>query len=93
MRWILKIIIFPISIALSVLTAFLSFLLSIGTFLMYLVMLLCVFIALSSLILGEVGIGILGLIIGFLFSPYGLPALGATVIAFIKFINDKIKAV
>ena len=34
-----------------------------------------------------------GLVIGFLFSPYGLPMIGATVIAFIELINDKIKAV
>ena len=93
MRWIVKIILFPISIVLSILTAFLTFLLGVGTFLMYLVMLFCIFGAIASFILGEVGTGISGLIIGFLFSPYGLPALGATVIAFIKFINDKIKAV
>ena len=33
-----------------------------------------------------------GLVIGFLFSPYGLPMIGATVIAFIELINEKIKA-
>ena len=32
-----------------------------------------------------------GLVIGFLFSPYGLPMIGATVIAFIELINEKIK--
>ncbi|WP_375712745.1 CD1845 family protein [Peptoniphilus duerdenii] len=48
---------------------------------------------LSSFIQGEVGIGIFGLVIGFLFSPYGLPIVGVNVIAFIELINDKIKAV
>ena len=33
-----------------------------------------------------------GLVIGFLFSPYGLPMIGATVMAFIELINEKIKA-
>lgn len=33
-----------------------------------------------------------GLVIGFLFSPYGLPMIGATVIAFIELLNEKIKA-
>ena len=33
-----------------------------------------------------------GLVIGFLFSPYGLPMIGATVIAFIELINEKIKS-
>ncbi|WP_452449049.1 CD1845 family protein [Parvimonas sp. G1641] len=33
------------------------------------------------------------MVIGFLISPYGLPMIGATVIAFIELINEKIKAV
>ncbi|MFO3666792.1 CD1845 family protein [Anaerococcus kampingiae] len=60
---------------------------------LYIIMVLCLFWALSSFIQGEVGIGIFGLVIGFLFSPYGLPIVGVTVIAFIELINDKIKAV
>lgn len=56
-------------------------------------MVFCLFWVLSSFIQGEVGIGIFGLVIGFLFSPYGLPIVGVTVIAFIELINDKIKAV
>ena len=93
MRWILKIILFPISLVLSILTAFLTFLLGIGTALLYIVMVFCIFGAIASLIRGEIGIGISGLVIGFLFSPYGLPMIGATVIAFIELRNDKIKAV
>ena len=89
MRWIL----FPISLVLSILTAFLTFLLGIGTALLYIVMVFCIFGAIASLIRGEIGIGISGLVIGFLFRPYGLPMIGATVIAFIELINDKIKAV
>ena len=89
MRWIL----FPISLVLSILTAFLTFLLGIGTALLYIVMVFCIFGTIASLIRGEIGIGISGLVIGFLFSPYGLPMIGATVIAFIELINDKIKAV
>lgn len=37
--------------------------------------------------------GISGLVIGFQFSPYGLLMIGATVIAFIELINEKIRAV
>lgn len=92
MRWILKIILFPISLVLGVLTAFLKFLLGIGTALLYIVMLFCIFGAIASFIQGEVRTGISGLIIGFLFSPYGLPMIGATVIAFIEVINDRIRA-
>ena len=41
----------------------------------------------------EVTIGIEALIIGFLVSPYGIPMLGATVIAFLKGINEAIKSI
>ena len=92
-RWIIKIILFPISLLLSIITAFLTFLLGIGTSLLYIVMVFCIFGALASFIQGEVGIGISGLVIGFLFSPYGLPMIGATGIAFIELINEKIKEV
>ena len=93
MRWILKIILFPISLVLSIMIAFLTFLLGIGTALLYIVMMFCIFGALASIIQGEVGIGISSLVIGFLFSLYVLPMIGATVISFIELINDKIKAV
>ena len=52
MRWILKIILFPISLVLSILIAFLTFLLGIGTALLYIVMVFCVFGALASFIQG-----------------------------------------
>ena len=42
MRWILKIILFPISLVLSILTTFLTFLLGIGTALLYIVMMFCI---------------------------------------------------
>lgn len=48
MRLILKIILFPISLILSILTAFLTFLLGIGTALLHILMTLCVFVALGS---------------------------------------------
>ena len=93
MLWILKIILFPISLDLGVLTAFLKFLLGIGTALLYIIVLFCIFGAIASFVQGEVGTGISGLIIGFLFSPYGLPMIGAIVIAFIEVINDRIRVV
>ena len=61
--------------------------------LLYIVMVFCIFGALASFVQGEIGIGISGLVIGFLFSPHGLSMIGATGIAFIELINDRIKAV
>jgi len=52
MRWILKIILFPISLVLSIMIAFLTFLLGIGTALLYIVMVFCIFGALASFIQG-----------------------------------------
>ena len=78
---------------LSILTAFLTFLLGIGTALIYLLMMFCIFGAIAFFVQKEVTIGIEALILGFVFSPYGLPMVGATVIAFIELINEKIRAV
>lgn len=93
MRWIIKIILFPISLVLSILTAFLTFLLGIGTALLYLLMMFCIFGAIASFLQKEVTIGIEALIIGFLVSPYGIPMVGATVIAFLESINEKIRSI
>ncbi|OCM78605.1 MULTISPECIES: CD1845 family protein [Streptococcus] len=93
MRWIIKIILFPISLALSILTAFLTFLLGIGTALLYLLMMFCIFGAIASFLQKEVTIGIEALILGFLLSPYGIPMVGAVVIAFLEGINRKIRSV
>ena len=83
MRWILKIILFPISLVLSILTAFLTFLLGIGTTILYLLMLMCIVAAIGSFIQKDVSLGIEALVLSFLLSPYGIPMVGATVIAFI----------
>lgn len=93
MRWMIKIVLFPISFLLSILTAFLTFLLGIGTELLYLLMMFCIFGAIASFLQKEVTIGIEALIIGFLVSPYGVPMIGATVIAFFQGINEEIKSI
>lgn len=83
----------PIGLLLSVLTAFLTFLLSIGTALLYLLKIFCILGAIASFLQKEVTIGIEALIIVFLVSPYGIPMVGAAVIAFLQGINEKIKSV
>ena len=93
MRWILKIFLFPISLLLSILTAVLSFLLGIGTVILYLLMMFCIFGAIASFLQKEVTIGIEALIIGFLLSSYGIPMVGASIIALLQGINEKIMSV
>jgi hypothetical protein len=93
MRWIIKIILFPISLLLSILTAFLTFILGIGTTILYFLMLMCIVATIGSFMQKDISLGIEALVLGFLLSPYGIPMIGATVIAFIELINEKIKAV
>ena len=93
MRWIIKIILFPISLLLSILTAFLTFILGIGTTILYFLMLMCIVAAIGSFMQKDISLGIEALIIGFLFSPYGIPMVGATVIAFLQGINEVIKSI
>ena len=90
MRWVLKIILSPISLALSILTAFLTFLLAIGPTILYLLMLMCIVVGVVSLFQKDFSIGIEALILGFLLSPYGIPMVGAAVIAFLQGINKVI---
>ena len=93
MRWVLKIILSRISLALSILTAFLTFLLAIGPTILYLLMLMCVVVGVVSLFQKDFSIGIEALILGLLLSPYGISMVGAVVIAFLQGINEAIKSV
>ena len=88
----IKIVLFPISLLLSILTAFLTFILGIGTTILYFLMLMCIVAAIGSFMQKDVSLGIEALIIGFLVSPYGIPMVGATVIAFLQGINEAIKS-
>lgn len=92
MRWIIKIVLFPISLLLSILTAFLTFLLGIGTTILYFLMLMCIVAAIGSFMQKDILLGIEALFLGFLFSPYGIPMVGAAVIAFLQGINDRIRS-
>ena len=93
MRWIIKIILFPISLSLSILTAFLTFLLSIGTAILYLLMLMCIVAAIGAFFQKNFAMGIESLVIGFLLSPYGIPMIGAVIIGFLQGINEAIKSI
>ena len=92
-RWIIKIILFPISLLLSILTAFLTFLLGIGTTILYFLMLMCIVAAIGSFIQKDISLGIEALVLGFLLSPYGIPMVGVAVIAFLQGINEAIKSI
>ena len=93
LRWIIKILLFPISLLLSILIAFMTFLLSIGTVLLYFLMILCVVGAMASFIQNKTLLGIEALFLGFLFSPYGISMVVEAVIAFLHVVNKGIKSI
>ncbi len=93
MRYIIKVIVFPINILLSILVAILNFLLGIGTVILNLISLLCIFGSIATFLQKEVIIGIEGLVIAFLLSEYGLSMLGAKLIAYLTLIQLKLKSV
>ena len=82
MRWIIKIILFPISLLLSILTAFMTFILGIGTTILYFLMLMCIVAAIGSFMQKDVSLGIEALVLGFLLSPYGIPMIGAAAVSY-----------
>jgi len=67
-----------------------TFLLSIGTVLLYFFKILCVVGAIALFIQNKILMGIEALILGFLLSPYGIPMVGVAVIAFLQGINEAI---
>ncbi len=88
MRIILKILLLPIRMVLGIITLFLQFILGLGTAILNIFSVLFFVVAIWSFIKGQVPIGIEGLVLSFLFSPYGIPMIGAVVIGFIAGINE-----
>ena len=65
-RWVLKIILFPISLTLSILTAFLTFCFGIGTtIILYFLMSMCTVAAIGSFMQKDISLGIKALVLGF----------------------------
>ena len=56
-------------------------------------MLMCIVGAFASFIQNKVVLGIEALFLGFLFSSYGIPMLGASIIAFLHVVNKGIKSI
>lgn len=54
---------------------------------------MCVVVGVVSLFQKNFSIGIEALIVGFLLSPYGIPMVGAAVIAFLQGLNEAIKSI
>ncbi|WP_409968029.1 CD1845 family protein [Bengtsoniella intestinalis] len=93
MKCLLKIVLFPITFALSLVLSIAKFLLIFGGGLLGLVASLGFLVGLFLLITHEVTGGVLFLVLSYLISPYGLPLLGAWIIAQVEGFNDWLRAV
>ena len=94
MRILLKILLFPITLALSIIVLVCEFLCVFSTMLLSILAFLMFVLALAIMILlGEVGEGLKALLAAYLISPYGVPMLAAWLIGAVGGINDRLKAI
>lgn len=93
MKLLLRIILFPIILILSLLIVFSKFIVTIGGTILGLFSFLVILWALACIIQGEVKLGIEALIIAFLISPYGLPKIAMWMVAYLEYGKEKLKEI
>ena len=94
MRILLKILLFPITLALSIIVLACEFHCVFSTMLLSILAFLMFVLALAIMILlGEVGEGLKALLAAYLISPYGVPMLAAWLIGAVGGINERLKAI
>ena len=93
MRWILKIILFPIILLLSILISFLKFITSVSGMILGILSFLVVLGSISALVQKDTTTFIQTLIIPFFISSYGLSKIALWVTAYIKFARDRLKEI
>lgn len=90
MKKVLKVLYFPIKLIIDVFINFLTFLLSVTSGILFIIMLIFIFGAIASFINHETKLGVFALIFAFLISPVGLPLFVAKILAFLSVLNDTI---
>jgi probable membrane protein len=93
MRWILKIIVFPIILILSILISFLNFILAFSLSILAILSFLIALLSLSALVNKDTTTFIQVIIIAFLISPYGLPKIAMWIVAYIELARDMLKEI
>lgn len=93
MRWIIKIILFPIILLLSILISFLKFIIRVSGMILEILLFLVVLSSIAALVQKDTTTFIQALIIAFLISPYGLPKIALWVTAYIEFARDRLKEI
>ena len=94
MRIILKILLFPVTLSLTIILLICEFICMFGTMLLSILSLLLFTLALATMILlGEKQDGLRAMVLAYLISPYGIPILAAWVIGSVGRINERLKAI
>ena len=94
MRIILKILLFPITLLLTIVLLICEFIYMFGTMLPPTLSLLLFTLALAIMILlREMQDGLKAMVLAYLISPYGIPILAAWIIGSVGRINERLKAI
>ncbi|MEG0693430.1 MAG: CD1845 family protein [Oscillospiraceae bacterium] len=94
MRILLKILLFPITLALTIIVLVCQFLCVFSSMLLSIVAFLLFVLGLAVMVfIGEIGEGLKALFAAYLISPYGLPMLAAWLIGAVDGLNDRLKAI
>ena len=94
MRILLKILLFPITLILSVIVLVCKFLCVFSSMLLSILAFILFVLALAiMMLLGEVGEGLKGLLAAYLISPYGVPMLASWLIGTVDGLNERLKSI
>ena len=94
MRILLKILLFPITLILTVLILFFDFICLFSTAVLSVLSFVMLMIALGTIfILRETSEGIKAIVLAYLISPYGIPLFATWLISKIEGLNDLLKSV
>ncbi len=93
MRILLKILLFPITLALNILLGISKFVLVFGGGLLGVLSFVFFVLGIGIIIVASFSQAVPAFIAGYLISPWGLPMIGAWIIARVEYFNDWLKEV
>lgn len=94
MRILLKILLFPITLALSIILLICQFICIFSSMLLSILAFLLFALGLAAMMfLGDTKEGLKAILIAYLISPYGIPMLAAWLIGTMSGINERLKAI
>ncbi|MDU6975408.1 MAG: CD1845 family protein [Clostridiales bacterium] len=93
MKTLLKIILLPITLVLNILLGLSKFVLVFGSGLLSILSFLLFVLGIGTIIVAGFSQAIPAFIAGYLISPWGLPMIGAWIIARVEYFNDLLKGI